>query len=132
MTRKAAAPDLTGIVGDWIVCISVSAARWRPPKLIKGRRCPPPPQTAADRLQAGGLHRRSCRGLKVPPPPPPLRRSAAGAALQKDGQNQQKSMDAQLQQRFSGRLISTAASESEHDAKGQINVLIVRENKKRL
>ncbi|KAL7390256.1 hypothetical protein ABVT39_017992 [Epinephelus coioides] len=98
--KSAAAPDprlLTGIVGDWIVCISVSAAESRAMetlKLIKGWRRPPPPkQLVTGRSPAGSMEAPAAARQRLEVPSL-LRLCVTGAVLQKDGQNPQKSMDA--------------------------------------
>lgn len=100
----AAAPDprlLTGIVGDWIVCISVSVGESRTIetlKLIKGWRLPPPSKQLVTGWSLAGSTEAPAavrRRLEVPSL---LRLCVTGAAFQKDGQNPQKSMAAQQQQ----------------------------------
>ena len=102
--KSAAAPDprfLMGIVGDWIVCISVSTAQSHTTetlKLIKGWRRPPPPkQLVTGRSPAGSTEAPAAARQRLEVPSL-LRMCVTGAALQKDGQNPQKSMDAQQQQ----------------------------------
>lgn len=89
-----------GIVGDWIVCISVSAAgslAVETLKPIKVQRQPPPPKqletgwSSADSMEAPAAARHK---LEVPLL---LTLCVTAAVLQKDGQNPEKSMDAQQQ-----------------------------------
>ena len=65
----AAAPPalrlLTGTVGDWIVCISVSAADGETLKLIKGWRRPSPPKQLVTGRNPAGSAEASCRGEAV-------------------------------------------------------------------
>lgn len=91
---------LMGIVGDWIVCISMSVGESRAIetlKLIKAWRRPPPPkQLVTGQSPAGSTEAPAAarRRLEVPSL---LRLCVIAAALQDDRQNPQKSMDAQQQ-----------------------------------
>lgn len=94
---------LMGIVVDWIVCISVSAAESRTMetlKLIKAWRHPlPPKQFVTGRSPPGSTEAPTAarRRLEVPPL---LRLCVTAAASQKDRQNPQKSMHARQQQQL--------------------------------
>lgn len=104
-----------GIVGDWIVCISVSAAESRAMetlKLIKRWRRPPPPKQLVTGWSPAGSMEAPAAARRRPEVPSLLRLCVTAAALQKDRQNPQKSMDAlQRQHRHhnSGWLLLLAA-----------------------
>ncbi len=93
-----------GIVSDWIVCISVSAGESRAMetlRLIRGWRRPPPPKQFVTGWSPAGSMEAPAAGRQRLEVPSLLRLCVTDAALQKDRQNLQKSMDALQQQHHS-------------------------------